>query len=49
MAQVGGKRFESPDEVREFTEGKGRVELVDLTGMLLAAGRLSRVGAGLRT
>ena len=26
------KRFENPDEVREFTDGKGRVELVDLNG-----------------
>ena len=30
MAELVGKRFESPDEVREFTDGKGRVDLVDL-------------------
>jgi hypothetical protein len=30
MAELIGKRFENADEVREFTEGKGRVELVDL-------------------
>jgi hypothetical protein len=28
MAELVGKRFESPDEVREFTDGKGRVDLV---------------------
>src|SRR5690242_3528881 len=32
MAQLVGKRFESPDEVREVTDGKGRVELVALHG-----------------
>ncbi len=26
MTALAGKRFESPDEVREFTDGKGRVE-----------------------
>ena len=37
MAELVGKRFESPDEVRELPAGKGRVELVDLNGH--AAGR----------
>jgi hypothetical protein len=31
MATLVGKRFENRDEVREFTEGKGRVDLVDST------------------
>jgi len=38
MAQLIGKRFESPDEVREFTEGTGRVELVDLNGHAVGRG-----------
>lgn len=32
MAELAGKRFESPEEVREFVDHKGRVELVDLNG-----------------
>ena len=32
MAELVGKRFENADEVREFTDGKGRVDLVDLKG-----------------
>ncbi len=32
MATLASKRFENPDEVREFTDGKGRVELVELNG-----------------
>ena len=42
MAGLVGKRFESLGEVREFTGGKGRVELVDLNGHAIgrvAAGR----------
>ena len=38
MAQLVGKRFENPDEVREFTDGKGRVELVDLNGHAIGLG-----------
>ena len=38
MADLAGKRFESPDEVREFTDGKGRVELVDLNGHAVGRG-----------
>jgi hypothetical protein len=38
MAQLLGKRFESLDEVREFTEGTGRVELVDLNGHAVGRG-----------
>jgi hypothetical protein len=38
MAEIAGKRFESPDEVREFTDGKGRVELVDLNGHTVGRG-----------
>ena len=37
MAQLVGKRFESPDEVREF-RGKGFVELVDLNGHAVGRG-----------
>ncbi len=32
MAELAGKRFESPDETREFRDEKGRVELVKLNG-----------------
>jgi hypothetical protein len=46
MADLAGKRFESPDEVREFTDGAGRVELVDLMGTPLAAAPSSPGGAG---
>jgi hypothetical protein len=38
MAELVGKRFESPDEVREFTDGKGRVDLVDLNGHAVGLG-----------
>jgi len=38
MAELIGKSFDSPDEVREFTEGKGRVELVDLNGHAIGRG-----------
>ena len=38
MAELMGKRFDSPDEVREFTDGKGRVELVDLNGHAVGLG-----------
>ena len=38
MASLAGKRFENPDEVREFTDGKGRVELVDLNGHAIGRG-----------
>jgi hypothetical protein len=38
MTALIGKRFESPDEVREFTEGTGRVELVDLNGNAVGRG-----------
>ena len=38
MADLAGKRFEGPDEVREFTDGKGRVELVDLNGHAVGPG-----------
>ena len=37
MAQLIGKSFENPDEVREFA-GKGRVELVDLNGHAVGRG-----------
>src|SRR5438874_4895920 len=37
MAQLIGKSFQNPDEVREF-EGKGRVELVDLNGHAVGRG-----------
>ncbi|MBV8941163.1 MAG: hypothetical protein JO321_07960 [Solirubrobacterales bacterium] len=38
MAELMGKRFENPDEVRQFTDGKGRVELVDLNGHAVGLG-----------
>src|SRR5947209_18249469 len=38
MAELVGKSFDSPDEVREFTEGKGRVDLVDLNGNAIGRG-----------
>jgi quercetin dioxygenase-like cupin family protein len=38
MAEVKGKAFGSPDEVREFREGKGKVELVDLNGHMIGRG-----------
>ena len=38
MAELAGKRFEDPDEVREFTDGKGRVDLVDLNGHAIGLG-----------
>jgi hypothetical protein len=38
MAELVGKRFESPEEVREFLDGKGRVELVDLNGNAVGLG-----------
>jgi len=38
MAELVGERFESPDEVREFTDGKGRVDLVDLNGHAVGLG-----------
>jgi hypothetical protein len=38
MTALIGKRFESPDEIREFTEGKGRVEVVDLNGNAVGRG-----------
>jgi uncharacterized cupin superfamily protein len=38
MAELVGKQFETPDETREFTEGKGRVELVDLNGNAVGRG-----------
>ena len=38
MAEIKGKGFESPDEVREFKDGKGRVELVDLNGHMIGRG-----------
>ena len=38
MAELAGKRFENADEVREFLDGKGRVELVDLNGHAVGRG-----------
>lgn len=38
MTALVGKSFESPDEVREFTDGKGRVALVDLNGNTVGRG-----------
>jgi Cupin domain len=38
MATLQGKQFDQPDEVREFTDGKGRVELVDIGGHKIGRG-----------
>jgi mannose-6-phosphate isomerase-like protein (cupin superfamily) len=38
MAILVGKRFENPDEVREFTDDKGRVALVELNGNAVGLG-----------
>ena len=38
MADLKGKEFGSPDEVREFKDGKGRVEIVDLNGHMIGRG-----------
>jgi len=38
MAEIKGKGFESADEVREFKDGKGKVELVDLNGNMIGRG-----------
>jgi quercetin dioxygenase-like cupin family protein len=38
MAEIKGKGFESPDEVRPFKDGKGQVELVDLNGHMIGRG-----------
>jgi quercetin dioxygenase-like cupin family protein len=38
MARLQAKRFDAPDEVREFQGGKGRVELVDMGGNTVGVG-----------
>jgi hypothetical protein len=38
MAQLVGKRCESPDETRNFTDETGRIELVDLNGNAVGLG-----------
>lgn len=38
MAKLQAKRFESPDEVRPFTDEKGKVELVELSGSAVGRG-----------
>lgn len=38
MSALIGKRFENPDEVRDFTDGKSRMELVDLNGNAVGRG-----------
>jgi hypothetical protein len=38
MATLQAKRFESPDEVRPFRDGKGKVELVELAGQMVGHG-----------
>src|SRR5580704_6335628 len=38
MGTLQAKRFESPDEVRPFKEGKGRVALVELSGDMVGHG-----------
>ena len=32
MASVESKNFDSPDEVREFTDGKGHADLISIAG-----------------
>jgi quercetin dioxygenase-like cupin family protein len=38
MAELAGKRFDQPDETREFLDGKGRIELIDLNGHAVGRG-----------
>jgi quercetin dioxygenase-like cupin family protein len=38
MASLQAKRFESPDEVRQFVGGKGKIDLVDLGGNAVGRG-----------
>lgn len=38
MAKLQTKRFEAPDEVREFASDRGQVELVDLGGNAVGRG-----------
>ncbi len=38
MATLQAKRFSSPDEVRPFKDGKGKVELVELDGNMVGYG-----------
>jgi quercetin dioxygenase-like cupin family protein len=38
MANLISKRLETPDQVREFTDGKGHVHLVDLNGHQVGLG-----------
>jgi hypothetical protein len=38
MTALIGKRFESPDEVREFTGGTGNVKLVNVNGNTVGLG-----------
>jgi len=38
MAELLGGRFEEPTEVREFPDGKGRFELIDLNGHAVGRG-----------
>jgi|SRR5580692_2911327 hypothetical protein len=46
MTPLTQKRFESPDEIREFTDNKGRIEMVDLGGNAVGRGNL-RTGLAL--
>ncbi|MEA2390710.1 MAG: hypothetical protein QOK31_819 [Solirubrobacteraceae bacterium] len=38
MAQIEAKKFESPEEVRPFQDGKGQVELVTFDGNAVGRG-----------
>jgi quercetin dioxygenase-like cupin family protein len=38
MASLQAKKFDAPDEVREFQDGKGRVELVEMGGNAIGLG-----------
>ena len=38
MAEIMGKSFGSPDETREFKDGKGKFELVDLNAHKIGRG-----------
>jgi quercetin dioxygenase-like cupin family protein len=38
MASLQAKKFNAPDEVREFVGGKGRVELVEMGGNAIGRG-----------
>jgi len=49
MAELAGSAFENPTRFADFTDGTGRVELVDLNGHAVGRGTFEPAGAGRRT